>query len=56
MDKIHKEREVVTMSTRDTLKVLDRYLQVRHNLSSWFYSEFSNSELFIFLRDLNRAL
>ena len=56
MDKINKEREVVTMSTTDTLKVLDRYLQVRHNLSSWFYSEFSNSELFIFLRDLNRAL
>lgn len=56
MEKINKKIEVVTMSTSDTNQVKERYLQVRYSLSSWLYSEFLSSELFLFLRDLDRTL
>jgi hypothetical protein len=56
MEKTNKEIEVITMSTIETKEFRDRYLQVRETLSGWLYSEFTCSELFLFLQDLYRTL
>jgi hypothetical protein len=56
MEKTNKEIEVITMSTIKTKEFRDQYLQVRNTLLGSLYSEFTCSELFLFLRDLYRPL
>ena len=56
MEKTNKDIEVITMSTIETKEFRNQFLQVINSLSGWLYSEFTCSELFLFLRDLYRNL
>jgi len=48
--------EVITLSTRDTQEIIDKFREVKNLKEFWIYGEFWCNEIWLFLREFYRPL